>query len=129
MRCTAHMLLWHVQCSLLANTLFAAQHQRCTAQLHVVCKRASGSGSVPGNLLRFDATIKLSSAANRTLFAQDAVKGIVMGEAANRTSYMPIDISQLPYNAKGPVRALLHMSSFEPKRIGGNFERSGFAGV
>ena len=65
----------------------------------------SGSGAVPGNLLRFDATIKLSSAVNRTLFAQDAVKGIVMGEAANRTSYQPIDITQLPYSAKPPVGA------------------------
>ena len=65
----------------------------------------SGSGAVPGNLLRFDATIKLSSTVNRTLFAQDAVKGIVMGEAANRTSYQPIDIAQLPYSAKSPVCA------------------------
>lgn len=65
----------------------------------------SGSGAVPGNLLRFDATIKLSSTVNRTLFAQDAVKGIVMGEAANRTSYQPIDITQLPYSAKPPVCA------------------------
>ena len=69
----------------------------------------AGSGSVPGNLLRFDATIKLSSAANRTLFAQDAVKGIVMNDASNRTSYQPIDIAQLPYSAKPPVRALLHV--------------------
>ena len=60
---------------------------------------------MPGNLLRFDATIKLSSTANRTLFAQDAVKGIVMGEPANRTSYQPIDITQLPYSAKPPVCA------------------------
>lgn len=65
----------------------------------------SGTGAVPGNLLRFDATIKLSSTGNRTLFAQDAVKGIVMGEAANRTSYQPIDIAQLPYSAKPPVCA------------------------
>ena len=67
--------------------------------------RVSGSGAVPGNLLRFDTTIKLSSTVNRTLFAQDAVKGIAMGEAANRTTYQPIDIAQLPYSAKPPVCA------------------------
>ena len=69
------------------------------------CCVVSGSGAIPGNLLRFDATIKLSSTVNRTLFAQDAVKGIVMGEAANRTSYQPIDIAQLPYSAKPPACA------------------------
>ena len=87
------------------NAVMATHSKRYTAHLHA---RVTGSGSVPGNLLRFDATIKLSSAANRTLFAQDAVKGIVMSETANRTSFQPIDISQLPYSAKSPVRALLY---------------------
>ena len=68
-------------------------------------RNAAGNASIPGNLLRFDATIKLSSAANRTRFAQDAVKGIVMTEAANHTSYQPVVVRKIPYSAKSPVRA------------------------
>jgi len=71
---------------------------------HVAPGRA-GNASIPGNLLRFDATVKLSSAANRTRFAQDAVKGIVTTDAANRSSYQPIAISGIPYTARTPVRA------------------------
>ena len=65
----------------------------------------AGNASIPGNLLRFDATVKLSSQVNRTRFAQDAVKGIVMNEAVNRSAFQPIPISGMPYTANSPVRA------------------------
>ncbi len=76
-----------------------------TAQHTHVAPGAAGNASIPGNLLRFDATVKLSSAANRTRFAQDAVKGIVTTDAANRSSYQPIAVSGIPYTARTPVRA------------------------
>ncbi|KAK9821432.1 hypothetical protein WJX81_004949 [Elliptochloris bilobata] len=84
-----------------ATLYFGAGNYSTPQQLAI----SRGNASIPGNLLRFDATIKLSSAANRTRFAQDAVKGIVMTDAANHTSYKPIAVSQLPYTAKSPITA------------------------